>query len=107
MDGFGENSGIIILAAAGVAPIVSLSLLVGLLAELARLGVPIMTPALGLMCGFSIAMIFSPFGPSALILARFSGEKPWRVAFVWNGRFVLAALPLLLLLLFGVHWLHI
>ena len=103
----GSLFGIIILAAAGVAPIVSLSLLVGLLAELARLGVPIMTPALGLMCGFSIAMIFSPFGPSALILARFSGEKPWRVAFVWNGRFVLAALPLLLLLLFGVHWLHI
>lgn len=98
--------GIILLAMAGVAPIVSLSLLVGLLAELARLGVPIMTPALGLMCGFSIAMIFSPFGPSTLILARFSGERPLRVAFGWNGRFVASALPLLLLLLFVVHWLH-
>ena len=102
----GSLFGIILLAMAGVAPIVSLSLLVGLLAELARLGVPIMTPALGLMCGFSIAMIFSPFGPSTLILARYSGEKPSRVAFVWNGRFVISAMPLLLLLLFVTHWLH-
>ncbi|WGK61516.1 hypothetical protein QAO71_15935 [Halopseudomonas sp. SMJS2] len=102
----GSLFGIILLAMAGVAPIVSLSLLVGLLAELARLGVPIMTPALGLMCGFSIAMIFSPFGPSTLILARYTGENPLRVAFVWNGRFVISALPLLLLLLFIVHWLQ-
>lgn len=102
----GSLFGTILLAIAGVAPIVSLSLLVGLLAELARLGVPIMTPALGLMSGFSIAMIFSPFGPSTLILARFSGESPYRVAFVWNGRFVITALPLLLLLLFVTHWLH-
>jgi len=68
--------------------------------------VPIMTPAVGLMCGFSLAMIFSPFGPSTLILARYSGEKPWRVAFGWNGRFVLSVMPLLLLLLFATYWLH-
>lgn len=99
--------GIILLALIGVAPIVSLSLLVGLLAELARLGVPIMTPALGLMCGFSIAMIFSPYGPSTLILARFSGVKTSEVVFGWNGRFVLTVLPLLLLLLLATHWLSL
>ena len=98
--------GIILLALIGIAPIVSLSLLVGLLAELARLGVPIMTPALGLMCGFSIAMIFSPYGPSTMILARFSGVKATEVVFGWNGRFVLTVLPLLLLLLLATHWLH-
>ncbi len=96
----------IVLAMIGIAPIVSLSLVVGLLAQLAGMGVPIMTPAVGLMCGFSIAMIFSPFGPSTLILARYSGEKPNRVAFVWNGRFVLSAMPLLLLLLFVTAWLQ-
>lgn len=96
----------ILLAMIGIAPIVSLSLVVGLLAQLAEMGVPIMTPAVGLMCGFSIAMIFSPFGPSTLILARYSGEKPNRVAFVWNGRFVLSAMPLLLLLLFATSWLQ-
>ena len=98
--------GIIGLALIGVAPIVSLALLVGLLAELSRLGVPIMTPALGLMCGFSIAMIFSPYGPSTLILARFSGARASEVVFGWNGRFVLTVLPLLLLLLLATHWLH-
>ncbi|PKM29463.1 MAG: hypothetical protein CVV07_10225 [Gammaproteobacteria bacterium HGW-Gammaproteobacteria-11] len=96
----------ILLAVIGVAPIVSLSLIAGLLAQLALLGVPIMTPAVGLMCGFSLAMIFSPFGPSTLILARYSGEKPFRVAFGWNGRFVVSVMPLLLLLLFGTYWLH-
>lgn len=98
--------GIILLALIGIAPIVSLALLVGLLAELARLGVPIMTPALGLMCGFSIAMIFSPYGPSTMILARYSGVKATEVVFGWNGRFVLGVLPLLLLLLLATHWLH-
>lgn len=96
----------ITLAVIGVAPIVSLSLIAGLLAQLGYLGVPIMTPAVGLMCGFSLAMIFSPFGPSTLILARYSGEQPWRVAFGWNGRFVVSVMPLLLLLLFATYWLH-
>jgi len=96
----------ITLAVIGVAPIVSLSLIAGLLAQLAHLGVPIMTPAVGLMCGFSLAMIFSPFGPSTLILARYSGETPFRVAFGWNGRFVLSVMPLLLLLIFATYWLH-
>ncbi|WP_150304863.1 hypothetical protein [Pseudomonas saliphila] len=97
----------ILLAAIGVAPIVSLSLIAGLLAQLAALGVPILTPAVGLMCGFSLAMIFSPFGPSTLILARYSGEAPVRVAFVWNGRFVATVMPMLLLLIFATYWLHI
>ena len=96
----------ITLAIMGVAPIVSLSLIAGLLAQLAVLGVPIMTPAVGLMCGFSLAMICSPFGPSTLILSRYSGETPFRVAFGWNGRFVMSVMPLLLLLLFGTYWLH-
>jgi hypothetical protein len=96
----------ITLAVIGVAPIVSLSLIAGLLAQLATLGVPIMTPAVALMCGFSLAMIFSPFGPSTLILARYSGEKPFRVAFGWNGRFVLNVMPLLLLLIFATYWWH-
>lgn len=96
----------ITLAVIGVAPIVSLSLIAGLLSQLALLGVPIMTPAVGLMCGFSLAMICSPFGPSTLILARYSGETPFRVAFGWNGRFVASVMPLLLILLFATYWWH-
>lgn len=101
----GSLLGIILLALVGIAPIVSLALMVGLLAELARLGVPILTPAVGLICGFSIAMIFAPFGPSTLILARYSEVSPYRVVFRWNGPFVATALPLLIILLVIIHWL--
>ncbi|MCF7201411.1 hypothetical protein [Pseudomonas oligotrophica] len=90
--------GIILLALLGVAPIVSLSLFTALLAQLATHGVPLMQPAVALLIGFSLAMLLSPYGPSALLLARHAGLSPWRIAFGWNGRFVALVLgPLLLL----------
>jgi len=43
-------------------------------------------------------MLLSPYGASALLLARYAELSPWRVAVSWNGRFVLhALLPLALL----------
>ncbi|MCQ4296079.1 hypothetical protein NAU58_10855 [Pseudomonas stutzeri] len=88
---------IIILALLGVAPIISLSLCAALLAQLAGHGVAIMQPAVALLVGFSLAMLLSPYGPSALMLARHAELSPWRIAFGWNGRFVLLVLgPLLL-----------
>lgn len=88
---------IIALALLGVAPIISLSLCTALLAQLAGHGVAVMQPAVALLTGFSLAMLLSPYGPSALMLARHAGLTPWRIAFGWNGRFVLLALgPLLL-----------
>ena len=88
---------IIALALLGVAPIISLSLCAALLAQLAGHGVAVMQPAVALLVGFSLAMLLSPYGPSALMLARHAGISPWRIAFGWNGRFVLLVLgPLLL-----------
>ena len=88
---------IIGLALLGVAPIVSLSLCTALLAQLGGHGIPTMQPAVALLTGFSLAMLLSPYGPSALMLARHAGLSPWRIAFGWNGRFVLLALgPLML-----------
>ncbi len=85
------------LALLGVAPIISLSLCAALLAQLAGHGVAVMQPAVALLCGFSLAMLLSPYGPSALMLARQAQLSPWRIAFGWNGRFVLLVLgPLLL-----------
>lgn len=90
--------GVIGLALLGVAPIVTLSLLAALLAQLAALGVPPLGPAVALVCGFAMAMLLSPFGPSALILSRLSGVSPWHLAVGWNARLVVISLPLLLLL---------
>ncbi|TLX64860.1 hypothetical protein DN820_03175 [Stutzerimonas nosocomialis] len=89
---------IIALALLGVAPIISLSLCAALLAQLAEHGVPLMQPAVALLTGFSLAMLLSPYGPSALLLARYAQLSPWRIAFDWNGRFVLMAIgPLMLI----------
>ncbi|HCL75453.1 MAG TPA: hypothetical protein DIC26_06230, partial [Pseudomonas sp.] len=61
-------------------------------------GVPVLQPALALLIGFSLAMLLSPYGPSALLLARHAQLSPWRIAFDWNGRFVLMVIgPLLLI----------
>ncbi|WP_028238999.1 hypothetical protein [Stutzerimonas azotifigens] len=90
--------GIVALALLGVAPIISMNLCAALLAQLALHGIPIMQPAVALLTGFSLAMLLSPYGPSALLLARHAQISPWRIAFHWNGRFVLCALPLLLAL---------
>lgn len=92
--------GIIVLALLGVAPIVSLSLLTALLVQLVDQGLPALGPAIALITGFSLAMLISPFGPSALLLARYAKVSPAEVALSWNGRFVLSALlPLLVLVL--------
>ncbi|AHL73947.1 hypothetical protein CH92_02075 [Stutzerimonas stutzeri] len=85
------------LALLGVAPLISLNLCAALLAQLASQGLPIMQPAVALLFGFSLAMLLSPYGPSALLLARHAQLSPWRIAVGWNGRFVLSVLlPLLL-----------
>jgi len=90
--------GTIALALLGVAPIISLNLSAAFLAQLASQGVPVLQPALALLIGFSLAMLLSPYGPSALLLARHAQLSPWRIAFDWNGRFVLMVIgPLLLI----------
>ena len=82
----------------GVAPLISLNLCAALLAQLASQGLAVMQPAVALLFGFSLAMLLSPYGPSALLLARHAQLSPWRIAVGWNGRFVLSVLlPLLLI----------
>ncbi|MGK9066000.1 hypothetical protein [Stutzerimonas chloritidismutans] len=90
--------GVMVLALVGVAPIISLNLCAALLAQLASQGIAIIQPAVALLFGFSLAMLLSPYGPSALLLARHAQLSPWRIAFGWNGRFVLAVLTPLLLI---------
>jgi len=88
---------IMALALLGVAPLISLNICAALLAQLASQGVAVMQPAVALLFGFSLAMLLSPYGPSALLLARHAQLSPWRIAVGWNGRFVLSVLlPLLL-----------
>lgn len=86
-------------AAIGISPIVVLSFLAGLLAQVHAAGMPTTAIAVGFVIGFSLAMMLSPFGPAVMTLSRFGGTPRATVAFGWNGRFILACLPLLLILL--------
>lgn len=90
--------GIVLLSLMGIAPIITLSICAGLLAQLQAAGINPLGPAVTLVCAFSLAMLISPFGPSALMLARYANTSPWRIAFNWNGGFTLVAIPALLLL---------
>ena len=83
------------LAQVGVNPIVTVTLLVGLLPQLAIEG---LTPALigaSLMVGWALALMSSPMTASMLILSRFTGVPATRIGYRWNGRFLVASIPLL------------
>ncbi|TVP45549.1 MAG: hypothetical protein EA345_14010 [Halomonas sp.] len=83
------------LAQVGVNPIVTVTLLVGLLPQL---GIEGLTPALigaSLMVGWALALMSSPMTASMLILSRFTGVSATRIGYRWNGRFLVASIPLL------------
>lgn len=85
------------LAQIGVNPIVTVTLLVGLLPTL---GIEGLTPELigaSLMVGWALALMSSPMTASMLILSRFTGVPATRIGYRWNGRFLIAAIPLLAL----------
>ncbi|WP_417539611.1 hypothetical protein [Marinobacter sp.] len=84
---------------AGVIPITVLSVQSGMLAQLVANGADPMLVAIGLVIGFSLAMMVSPFGPSVMLLSRFGQVSRNVVAFQWNGLYVLLVMPLLLVLL--------
>ncbi|HAA45707.1 MAG: hypothetical protein XD36_2369 [Halomonas sp. 54_146] len=83
------------LAQVGVNPIVTVTLLVGLLPQL---GIEGLTPALigaSLMVGWALALMSSPMTASMLILSRFTGVPATHIGYRWNGRFLVASIPLL------------
>lgn len=85
------------LAQIGVNPIVTVTLLVGLLPTM---GIDGLTPELigaSLMVGWALALMSSPMTASMLILSRFTGVPATRIGYRWNGRFLVAAIPLLAL----------
>ena len=86
---------VVLLAQVGVNPIVTVTLLVGLLPSLAIEG---LSPALigaSLMVGWALALMSSPMTASMLILSRFTGVASTRIGYRWNARFLLASIPLL------------
>lgn len=88
-----------LLSAIGIIPITVLSIQAGLMPQLVAEGMDPLPISVALVIGFSLAMMLSPFGPSVMLLSRFGQVSRWKVAFRWNGVFVLIAVPLLLMFL--------
>nr|WP_298966279.1 hypothetical protein [uncultured Halomonas sp.] len=85
------------LAQIGVNPIVTVTLLVGLLPTLGIEGLTSELIGASLMVGWALALMSSPMTASMLILSRFTGVPATRIGYRWNGRFLIAAIPLLAL----------
>ncbi|MCB8890723.1 hypothetical protein GEV37_16540 [Halomonas malpeensis] len=83
------------LAQLGVNPIVTVTLLAGILPALDIQGLSPVLIAAALMVGWALALMSSPMTASMLILSRFTGISPLCIGYRWNGRFMLAVVPLL------------
>ncbi|NIC03898.1 hypothetical protein [Billgrantia bachuensis] len=86
---------VVVLAQVGINPIVTVTLLVGLLPTLPIDGLSPAITGASLMVGWALALMSSPMTASMLILSRFTGVASTRIGYRWNARFLLACIPLL------------
>ncbi|MBZ5487798.1 hypothetical protein HW452_09695 [Halomonas aquamarina] len=83
------------LAQVGVNPIVTVTLLVGMLPTLRIEGLSPAMVGASLMVGWALALMSSPMTASMLILSRFTGVRATWIGYRWNGRFLAISIPLL------------
>jgi len=86
---------VLVAAQIGLNPIISVTLLAGVLPTLNISG---LTPPLigaSLLVGWSLALASSPLTASMLILSRLSGVSTLRIGYRWNGAFVLGVIPVM------------
>ncbi|MGO3056151.1 hypothetical protein ACT3R7_07090 [Halomonas sp. AOP43-A1-21] len=83
------------LAQIGVNPIVTVTLLLGLLPPLMIEGLSPILIGASLMVGWALALMSSPMTASMLILSRFTGVPATLIGYRWNGKFLAACIPLL------------
>ncbi|WP_240724517.1 hypothetical protein [Halomonas borealis] len=86
---------VLVTAQVGLNPIVSVTLLAGLLPALEIPGLSPPLIGVSLMVGWSLALMSSPLTASMVILSRFSGVASWRIGYRWNGAFMLGVVPLM------------
>lgn len=86
---------VLITAQVGLNPIVSVTLLAGLLPALNIPGLAAPLIGVSLMAGWALALMSSPLTASMLILSRFSGVSSLRIGYRWNGMFMLGVVPVM------------
>ncbi|SFU88033.1 hypothetical protein [Halomonas korlensis] len=86
---------VMVLAQIGINPIVTVTLLAGILPTLAIEGLAPPLIGASLMVGWALALMSSPMTASMLILSRFTGVPSTRIGYRWNGAFLCMSIPLL------------
>ncbi|WP_353250736.1 hypothetical protein [Salinisphaera sp. T31B1] len=101
---------IVMLAQCGLNPIVSATLLLGVLPDPSSIGLPPVLLASALMSAWALSMLSSPFTAVMLILSGLTGRSVYAITWRWNGLYFLLTVAVLsawLFVLNGVltgHW---
>ncbi|GAB3670916.1 hypothetical protein [Salinisphaera aquimarina] len=80
---------VVVLAQAGLNPIVSATLLLGVLPDPTSIGLHPVVLAVALMSAWALAMLSSPFTAVMLILSALTGRSVYTITWRWNGLFFL------------------
>lgn len=80
------------LAQVGVNPIISVTFLTSMIAQVELEGVSLPLLAAAMLTGWSLTMVSSPFTAAMMIMSRFTGMTALQIGLRWNGMFVATSL---------------
>ncbi|BCB09564.1 hypothetical protein HHSLTHF2_34540 [Vreelandella venusta] len=83
---------IVVLAQIGVNPIISVTFLTSMVAQVGLEGVSLPLLASAMLVGWSLTMVSSPFTAAMMIMSRFTGITAGQIGLRWNGAFLAASL---------------
>lgn len=85
---------IVVLAQVGVNPIISVTFLTSMVAQIGLEGVSLPLLGAAMLAGWSLTMVSSPFTAAMMIMSRFTGMTAGQIGLRWNGAFLAASLAM-------------
>ncbi|MDY7117700.1 hypothetical protein RAN53_15230 [Halomonas sp. SSL-5] len=85
---------VVVLAQVGINPIISVTFLTSMVAQVGLEGVSLPLLGAALLAGWSLTMVSSPFTAAMMIMSRFTGMTAGQIGLRWNGAFVAASLAM-------------
>lgn len=83
---------IVVLAQIGVNPIISVTFLTSMVAQVGPEGMSLPLLAAAMLAGWSLTMVSSPFTAAMMIMSRFTGMTAGQIGLRWNGVFLAVSL---------------
>jgi len=85
---------VVVLAQVGINPIISVTFLTSMVAQVGLEGVSLPLLGAALLAGWSLTMVSSPFTAAMMIMSRFTGMTARQIGLRWNGAFLAASLAM-------------